>query len=111
MLDEIEPSNPKQYWSFLHEIYVMLVCYPDSMLIPWNMKDRVRYSPKNKEASITLVVNYNDYVYSDKPTKAKLVAEAIVRGLNMLKERLTKYKLSIDDLVENANVILNKYLF
>ena len=111
MLDEIEPSDLKKYSSFLKEIRVYMICVSDYMIITQNEKERVRYSPKKLEASMTLIVKYNDYVYADKTTKAKLVAEAIIRGLTMLNERLAKYyKLNIDTLLKDAKDILGKYL-
>ena len=111
MVDAIQPPNPDKYNSFLNEIGISMICYPDWMLEEGNIKSRLYYSAQKKYASLRIIVNYNEFVYSDKIGKANLVAAALLQGIHSLQTRLNKSKLDINDIVTKAEVILDKYIF
>jgi hypothetical protein len=110
MIDMLQPENPEKYQEFLEEVGIRMVCYPEAILTNGNIKPRVYYSQKKKSAGLTIVVNFKEFVYADKEKKASLVAMALLQGVHLLQSRLRKSKLSIDDIVTEANATLNKYI-
>lgn len=110
MIDALQPKNPEKYEAFLEEVGIRMVCYPETILANGNIKDRLRYSPKKKYAGLTITVNFNEFVYADREEKARLVAKALLQGVYLLQTRLRKSKLSIDDLVVQADRRLKKYI-
>jgi hypothetical protein len=110
MMKEIEPDEPTKYGEFLECISFMLICYPKWMLADGNIKNRVHYLSTKKQVNVTVVIDYQEYISASKEKKAHLVADAILRGMHMLQDRLKKYKLNINDLVNNADTVLNKYI-
>jgi hypothetical protein len=65
---------------------------------------------KKKYAGLTIIVDFNEFVYADREEKASLVAKAILQGVSLLQTRLYKSKVSIDDLVMEADRLLKKYI-
>ncbi len=110
MVDALQPKNPEKYEDFLESVGISMVCYPEWMLMDGNIRNRLNYSQKKKYAGITITVNYNDFVSADNKEKANLVATALLQGIHLLQARLHKSKLSIDDIVAQAEMLLNKYL-
>ena len=47
---------------------------------------------------------------ADREEKANLVATALLQGIHVLQARLYKSKLSIDDIVAQAETLLSKYI-
>lgn len=111
MIEEIEPSDPAQYAEFLEKVVFRLICYPESMLVDGKLCNCVNYSAAKRYASVTVIINYNDFVFADREEKAALVAESIRRGVSLLQKRLQKNKLSIDEITANADRILKKYSY
>ena len=110
MIDALQPKDPEKYGAFLEEVGIRMVCYPEAILADGNIKNRLQYSQKKKHARITITVDFNDYVIADRKEKARLVAAALLRGIYSLQVRLHQRKLSIDDLVVQAEMLLNKYI-
>lgn len=110
MLDEIEPTDPSQYTGFLEKIAFELFCYPESIINAEKISNRVFFSAKRKYARVTVVVDYDDYVFADQNEKVSLIANAILQGIQLLHGRLQKYKVDIDEIVSQAHSILNKKL-
>lgn len=110
MLDAIQPKNPEKYETFLNEVGIRMICYPESILADGNIKNQVQYFPKNKCARLTITVNFSEFIYADKKEKANLIATALLQGIHFLQTRLQKRKLSIDDLVGQCETRLNKYI-
>lgn len=110
MVDALQPANPKKYQTFLEKIGISMVCYPEWMLEDGNIKNQLRYSAVKKYASLTIIVNYNDFVCADREEKASLIAVSLLRGIHLLQTRLRKQNFSIDGLVTQADTILNKYI-
>ena len=110
MIDVLQPKNPEKYGSFLDQVGISMVCYPDWMLVDGNIKNRLHYSSKKKYAGLTITVNYNDFVSADRVEKANLVATALLQGVHLLQTRLSKNQFSIDDIVVQAEVLLSKYI-
>lgn len=110
MVDALQPKNPEKYEVFLESVGISMVCYPEWMLMDGNIKNRLNYSQKKKYAGITITVNYNDFVSADNEEKANLVATALLQGIHLLQARLHKSKLSIDDIVAQAETLLSKYI-
>lgn len=110
MIDALQPENPEKYESFLNEVGIRMICYPESILADGNIKNRLQYSQKKKHAGLTITVNFNEFVYADRDEKASMVATALLQGVNSLQDRLKKNKLSIDDIVTQANTLLSKYM-
>lgn len=110
MIDALQPTNPEKYEVFLEQVELSVICYPEWMLIDGNIKDRLQYSSTKKRASLTITVNYNKFVYADRDEKASLVATALLQGVHLLQKRLLKSKLSIEEIIEQAEVTLNKYI-
>ncbi len=110
MVDALQPKNPEKYEDFLESVGISMVCYPEWMLMDGNIKNRLNYSQKKKYAGITITVNYNDFVSADNKEKANLVATALLQGIHLLQARLHKSQLRIDDIVAQAEVLLNKYI-
>lgn len=110
MVDLLQPENPEKYEDFLEEVGIRMICYPQSILADGNIKNQLYYSQKKKHARLTITVNFNEFVHADRGEKASLVATALLRGVYLLQTRLQKYKLSIDDIVTQANASLNKYI-
>ena len=110
MVDALQPEHPEKYESFLEEVGIRMICYPEAILVDGNIKNLLRYSQKKKYAGLTITVNFNEYVYADREEKANLVATALLQGIHMLQARLYKSKLSIDDIVAQAETLLSKYI-
>jgi len=110
MLNALQPENPEKYETFLEEVGIRMICYPESILADGNLKNRLRYSQKKKYAGLTITVNFNEFVYADREEKASLVATALLQGIHLLQTRLSKSKLSIDDIVAQAELLLDKYI-
>jgi len=110
MVDALQPENPGKYEAFLEEVGIGMICYPESILNDGKIKNQLRYSQKKKYAGLTITVNFNEFVYADKVKKAKLVATALLQGIYLLQARLQKSKLNIDDIITQAEMVLNKYI-
>jgi len=110
MIDILQPKQPEKYESFLSEVGIRMICYPESILVDGNIKNRLRYSQKKKYAGLTIVVNFNEFVYANREEKANLVATALLQGVHLLQTRLSKSQLSIDDIVVQAEALLSKYI-
>ena len=110
MIDILQPKHPENYESFLEEVGIRMICYPESILVDGNIKNLLKYSEKKKYARLTITVNFNEFVYADREEKANLVATALLQGIYMLQARLYKSKLSIDDIVAQAETLLSKYI-
>ena len=110
MIDILQPKHPENYESFLEEVGIRMICYPESILVDGNIKNLLKYSEKKKYARLTITVNFNEFVYADREEKANLVATALLQGIHMLRARLFKSKLSIDDIVAQAETLLSKYI-
>lgn len=109
MMEALQPKNPEQYDTFLEQVGISMVCYPEWMLIDGKIKDRLSYSPKKKYASMTITVDYDQFVAADYEEKADLIAAALLKSIHLLQERLRKYKLSIEDIVMQADAVLSRY--
>lgn len=109
MIDSIQPEDPEKYGTFLEQIGIRMVCYPEWILADGNIKNRLYYSPKRKYAGLTIVVNFNDFVTADRTEKANLIAVALQQGVHLLQTRLNKYTLNIDDMVAQVDAALEKY--
>ena len=110
MIDALQPDNPEKYETFLEEVGIRMICYPESLLVDGNIKNRLQYSQNKKYAGLTITVNFNDFVYADNAEKANLVATALLHGIHLLQTRLHKSKLSIDDMVTRSEKLLDKYI-
>ena len=110
MIEALQPENPEKYADFLEEVGIRMICYPESILNDGNIKNRLQYSHKKKCAGLTITVNFNEFVYADREEKANLVATALLQGIHLLQTRLDKSKLSIDDLVAQAEIVLNNFI-
>lgn len=109
MINALQPENPKKYEAFLEEVGIRMICYPESILADGKIKNRLQYSQKKKYAGLTITVNFNEFVYADREEKANMVATALLQGIYLLQTRLRKSKLSIDDIVAQADAVLDKY--
>lgn len=109
MLDAIQPADPEKYSDFLEEVLVSMVCHPGAVLADHNIHDRLIYYPKKKYANMTITVDMDDFVYADREEKASQIADAILRGIYMLQDRMRKYQRDIDDIVIQAETALGKY--
>lgn len=110
MIDALQPANPEKYEGFLEEVGIRMICYPESILADGNIKNRLQYSHNKRYARLTITVNFNEFVYADREGKANIVATALLQGIRLLQRRLEKSKLSIDDIVEQAEMLLNRYI-
>ena len=108
MVNALQPKNPEKYGAFLEQVGISMICYPESILANGNIKNRLYYSAKKKYAGLTITVNFNDFVSADREKKGRLVADALFRGVLLLQTRLRKDKLNIDDIVAQADAVLNK---
>ena len=110
MIDALQPKNPEKYETFLEEVGIRMICYPESILANGNIKKRLEYSQKKKYARLTITVNFNEFIYANREKKANLVATALLQGVHLLQTRLYKSQLSIDDIVTQAETLLSKYI-
>lgn len=110
MVDALQPENPEKYEGFLEEVGIRMICYPESILVDGNIKNRLQYSQKKKYAGLTITVNFNEFVYANREEKANLVATALLQGVHLLQTRLSKSQFSIDDIVVQAERLLSKYI-
>ena len=110
MIAAIQPATPEKYESYVKEIGIQMVCYPEAILADGNIKNRLFYSQKKKYASITITVNFNDFISADIQGKGNLIAKALLQGVRLLQKRLQKNKLHIDDIVLHAETALGKYI-
>lgn len=110
MIDALQPKNPEKYEAFIEEVGIRMVCYPESILANGNIRNRLHYSQKKKYAGLTITVNFNEFVYANKEEKSSLVAAALLQGIHLLQMRLQKNRLNIDDLVAQAETVLNMYI-
>ena len=110
MVDSIQPNNPEKYEAFLESVGISMVCYPEWILVSGKLKNRLYYSQKKKYAGLTIIVNFNEFVYANREKKASLVATALLKGIHLLQARLSKSKLIIDDIVAQAETYLRKYI-
>ena len=78
MIDALQPANPEAFENFLVGVGIRMVCYPESILEDGNIKNRLYYSPKKKLASMTITVNYNDFVKADRKEKGSFIANALL---------------------------------
>lgn len=110
MIEALQPENPEKYETFLEEVGIRMVCYPEAMLAEGNIRNRLYYSRKKKLASMTITVDFNDFIRADSEEKSRLIAGALLQGVHLLQTRLYKNKLDIDDIVAHADAVLNKYI-
>lgn len=110
MIGGLQPTAPEKYETFLEEVGIRMVCYPESILADGNIQNKLCYSLKKRRVSMTVVVNYSDFVSADREEKACLVATALLQGIHLLQARLGESNLSIDDIVAQAEMTLNKYI-
>lgn len=110
MIDALQPENSEKYETFLEEVGIRMICYPESILADGNIKNRLQYSQKKKYAGLTITVSFNEFVYANREEKANLVATALLQGVHLLQTRLCKSQLSIDDIVAQAETLLSKYI-
>lgn len=106
LMDRLEPTDPAQYTAFLEKISFELFCYPESIILAEKLRNRVFYSAKKRFARVTVIVDYNKYVFSERAEKATLVEEAIYKGILLLQARLHKEKLDISGIVEKADNVI-----
>ena len=107
MIETLEPQDSSKYAAFLERVLLSLVCLPTGLLTDMNIKNRITYSEKKRVARITVIVDYDEFVRSDKKRKSALVATAINLATHMLELRLRKSGYSIDELVFQADTILS----
>ena len=110
MIDALQPENPEKYEAFIEEVGIRMICYPPSILADGNIRNRLYYSQKRKFASLTITVDYKRFIFADMEEKASMVATALLQGVHSLQTKLKKQKLSIDDIVAQANASLGKYI-
>jgi hypothetical protein len=110
MVDALQPENSEKYESFLSGVGIGMICYPESIIADGNIKNRLQYSQKKKYAKLTIVVNFNEFVYANKEKKASLVATALLQGVHLLQTRLSKCQFSINDIVFQAEALLSKHI-
>lgn len=110
MIDLLQPLSPEKYEAFIEEVGIRMICYPPSILTDGNIRKRLYYSQKRKFASLTITVDYKRFIFADMEEKASMVATALLQGVHSLQIRLKKHKLSIDDIVAQANTSLSKYI-
>ena len=110
MIDALQPENPKKYEEFIQEVVIQMICYPESILADGNIKNRLYYSSKKKQAKITIIVDYKDFISADTQKKSSLIANSLLKNLHLLQKRLQKNKLCIDDIISKANILLGKYI-
>lgn len=110
IFDAIQPDQPEKYSSFLDEVLVAMVCFPEAMLQDMNIKDRLIYYSRKKYVNMTITVDIDDFVCANMDEKASIVAKAILEGIYLLRDRMRQYKHDIDDIVTQAEVALAKYL-
>lgn len=109
MVHEIQPTDTSQYEGFLKQIEIISYCFPESLLEEGKIKNRVMYSNTKKVGRITIVVDYKEFVLADVSGKARLVAEALCRGISLLQDRMHKYKFDISDIKTHIHNTLTKY--
>ena len=73
------PSN--KYNEFLEWVGISMVCYPEWILKDGNIKNRLYYSTKKKHAGLTIVVDFESFVYGSREEKADIVSRHCLRGL------------------------------
>ena len=107
MIDEIEPKDISRY--DIKEILFKIVCWPKSLLESLNVKEGVYFSPQKKKSRVSVLVDYEIFIHSNKKSKELLVATAIHRGIYLLSNKLNKQKINIDDILISADIMLKKY--
>lgn len=109
LVDLLEPDDTSRYHQYLEKVVVELFCYPQAIIERENIRNRVYYSAGRKLARVTIVVDYNEFVFSNKDTKTSIVASAIHQGIMLLRTRLMKAKIDIGGIVTQAEEMLGQY--
>lgn len=110
MEDAIQPEDPNKYNEFLEWIGISMICYPEWMLKDGNIKNRLYYSAKKKHAGLTVVIDFDSFVYGSQEEKADIVARALFEQISLLEKRLLKSKLSIKDIMNHVEYMLKQYM-
>ncbi len=112
IISAIQPAEPEKYSDFLGKVCMGIICYPQWMHEDGNIKKKLSlyYSPKQKYANLTIVVDYKQFIAGDTDKRKCLVAAAVQQGIHLLQDRVKKYKENIDDLVIQTDAILFEYM-
>lgn len=100
IFQKFEGIDASQYSNFLQKIEVNVYCYPDSILIEQGIKNRLYFSTARKKASLTVVLNYDDYVYGDRNAKKELLSLELKAGFTRIRNKIIKIDNTIDQFLD-----------
>lgn len=79
----------------LSKIKFELYCYPTEIITSENLKSRVYHSKTKKEFRVRIVMNYGEYTLATPQKRKTLVADSIVQGIYLIKNKLPKSEISV----------------
>lgn len=92
----IEFLKEKSYGTGVEKLSVIPTIFSPKIFESLPYKERMRYSPKTKEAEFRLRIDYQDFKDSNEEGKRKLIIENIIKSIRLLQEKTNKYKVDFD---------------
>lgn len=89
---QLDKIPPEPYADFLQRIEFDFWCYPIKK------KTGVSYYASRKQAIVTIEVDAYEYIYGTKDEKLALLTGEVKEKMDMLRQRLAKKKIHMDDL-------------
>lgn len=110
MIDALQSIDSEKYGKFLENVSISMICYPEWMLEEGKINEKIIFFPKKRYASLTIVVDFKQFVAADHEHKADLIAKTLLQNIKKLQKRLMKYGFSIESAVEQAGLLLSQYM-
>lgn len=92
IFDKLDNIAPEPYAGVLQRIEFDFWCFPIKK------KTGVSYYTSRKQAIVTIEVDADEYIYSTKEDKLALLTREVKEKMDLLRQRLMKKKIYIDDL-------------
>ena len=96
IFQKIEGIDYSQYSDILQMIEVNAFCYPESIISEQGIKNRLYFSTARKKVSLTVVLNYDEYICSNKSEKKEILSLELKAGFMRIRKRINQHNNAID---------------
>lgn len=96
---QLEGIDFSKYSNILQIIEVCVFCYPESMIIEQGIKNRLYFSIIRKKASLTVVLNYDEYISRSRSEKKEQLGVELKAGFTRIRQKVSKLSLELDQLL------------
>lgn len=96
LFQQFDGIDFSQYSNILQIIEVNVFCYPEPMIIEQGIKNRLYISTSRRKASLTIVLNYDEYISGSRSEKKELLRLKLKAGFMRIREKVSRFGLEID---------------